>query len=155
MAKSSNPSGLKIDNEAQFFADFPNLKAGAFRVTSPATPMRDFPNIYNCFAYTVDKRQWWWPTSYGKWPADCAFGDVIESFIAAYKQFGFEQCADGGFERGKDKVAVYMVGLEVKHVAIQLRSRGGAWRSKCGLNVDIEHSLEALEGAFLDWRRSF
>ena len=155
MSGSSNPSRFKIDNEAQFFADFPNLKASQFRVTSPPTPASSFPNVYNCFAYTIGKRQWWWPTDYGRWPADCASGDILESFVLAYKKFGFRPCADGSPERGKDKIAVYMMGEAVKHVAIQLRSRPGIWRSKCGLNVDIEHSLNALEGGIYGFVTEF
>jgi hypothetical protein len=146
MAKSPMPPKFKIDHEAQFFIDFPHLRGSDFKITSPATPERFFLKVHNCFAYTIGKRQWWWPIDYGFWPEGCRFGETLTSFILAYETFGFELCADGSFEMGREKVAIYMAGALVKHVAIQLSSRAGIWRSKCGFNVDIEHSLTALEG---------
>ena len=155
MAISPRIPKLKIDDEQGFFTDLPNLKTGKFRVTSPPTPATSFSKVYNCFAYTVGKRQWWWPQEGGCWPRDCRHGDTLESFVFAYKHFGFEPCADGTFEKGKTKIAIYMSGPTVKHVAIQFSSRSGIWRSKCGYNVDIEHTLQDLEGGIYGFARHF
>jgi len=48
--------------------------------------------------------------------------------------------------RGVRKVAIFadLKGAP-QHIAIQLPSHGGRWKSKMGFNVDIEHELDAIE----------
>ena len=150
MATSRRGRKVEVEDEDQFFKDFPRLKGSGFRVTSPATPFANFPLVHNCFAYTIGERQWWWPDDYGRWPADCRFGETLQSFVCAYARYGFTPCADGAFEPAVEKIAVYAKGEgeeeRITHVAIQLPSGQGVWRSKCGANVDVEHALDGLSG---------
>ena len=58
---------------------------------------------------------------------------------------GFVICADGSLEEGVEKVAIYAVGDEYMHAALQLGS--GSWTSKMGTGEDIEHDApENLAG---------
>ena len=56
------------------------------------------------------------------------------------------QCADGSYEKGVQKVAIFVNGGEPVHIAIQPPYRNGIWKSKTQYNIDMEHkSLEILE----------
>jgi len=64
------------------------------------------------------------------------------AFIAAYGTLGYVECADGSFEPGFEKVALYArnvpgIGWEPTHAARQLSD--GCWTSKLGEFEDIEH----------------
>lgn len=155
MATSQQAPKFKIDDEDQFFEDFPSLKQAGHKVTSPSTPAHRSPLVHNCFAYTVGRRKWWWPTGEGQWHEDCRFGDTIESFIRAYAKYGFKPCLDGSPVKGTEKVVAYAKGEAIQHVAIQLTSRPGMWRSKCGFNVDIEHTIDGLNGDCYGFPRYF
>jgi|CXWL01.1.fsa_nt_gi hypothetical protein len=123
-----------------FYKYHPNLSSRPHRQTSDPT------EDYNCIAYAVgDKQQPWWPYPGYKWPAECTYDDTVDSFIEMFKTLGYEKCDDGSTEKNTDKVAIYAIGNEAKHAAIQCARWGGKWRSKCGDFADIEHDLSALE----------
>jgi hypothetical protein len=139
-----------ITEPDDFYKDLPQLKPGNFEVTSPASDPDDLIRAHNCFAFAVgDKRRWWWPEGHGYWPPDCERKATVESLLSALKTKGFTECTGGAFECGVEKVAIYAKGGVAgvaTHVALQFASRNGKWRSKIGLNVDIEHDLDQLNG---------
>jgi len=66
--------------------------------------------------------------------------------LAAYVQEGFTVCPSGALELGFEKIAIFVDDAgEPRHAARQLTS--GAWTSKLGPNVDIEHrDVQAVGG---------
>lgn len=66
---------------------------------------------------------------------------------SAFESLGYQECAldADGLEPGVEKVALFSHGGVWKHAAIQLED--GTWRSKLGVEMDIEHPLRALEGS--------
>ena len=56
----------------------------------------------------------------------------------------YSRGANDAQESGIEKVAIYTLNGLPKHAARQLPS--GAWSSKLGNHIDIEHSLEGLAG---------
>ena len=128
---------------AEIERDFPRLAESGYRVTSPAS--RD----YNCLAWAAgDNRSWWWPGSHGYWPVKAPREETMRAFLAAYRQIGFEPCADASYEPGIEKIAVYGDSSgRPTHTARQLPS--GAWTSKLGKTEEIEHqTLKGLTGAW-------
>lgn len=106
---------------------------------SPATPN------YNCIAWAAqDTSRWWQPGVY--WPTavpadDCGIGTLEQAFIA----LGYSDCAGPSLEAGYEKIALYGSNLFYTHAARQLPS--GAWTSKLGKDVDIEHDApDAVAG---------
>jgi hypothetical protein len=63
--------------------------------------------------------------------------------------YGFEECNDGSYEAGFDKIVLYE-GLDedheisFSHVAIQVDEK--YWKSKLAWCEDVEHTLDALNG---------
>ncbi len=53
-----------------------------------------------------------------------------QSLQEVFAGLGFEECDDGSFEPGYQKVALYEDGGEYQHASIQMPN--GAWRSKMG-----------------------
>ena len=129
---------LPFEKEAQF----PNLRRGEYRITSPET------TDYNCIAHAADKADnWWWPVGTGAyWPTDTA-EETLEAFVQAYRTEGYavyeEQIRE--WEPGFEKVAIYVDDAgEPTHAAKQLPD--GSWTSKLGEWEDIQHrTLEAME----------
>lgn len=79
----------------------------------------------------------------------------MNGVVAAYRACGWEACGKPDLEEGFEKVAIFAdeVG-EPRHAARQLTS--GAWTSKLGDHVDIEHGeLDAVGGAFYGEPRLF
>lgn len=111
--------------------DFPRLTSENHQVTSAADVG------YNCIAWAArDTKHWWQPGRF--WPADTAAGDFGIGILAlAFKTLGYEDCDDANLEPGFEKVALYGDFSFYKHAARQLSS--GAWTSKLGKDVDIEH----------------
>jgi hypothetical protein len=110
---------------------FPRLTESNHRITSPST------SDYNCIAWAAgDTARWWQPGVH--WPSHVAPNEyglaVLEQAFAA---MGFQDCPDGSFEAGFEKVALYGSTLFYTHAARQLPS--GAWTSKLGRSEDIEH----------------
>ena len=79
------------------------------------------------------------------WPPGVRREETISAFYEAYGQLGFRQCANPVLEPITEKIAIFAdQDGAPKHAPRQLPS--GHWTSKLGQNVDIEHSLKALEG---------
>jgi hypothetical protein len=126
-----------------FQNNFPSLQSDPrFATTSP------LDRRYNCIAYAMDDRSnWWWPLPFqgpNYWPApsDHRF-ETVEAFAAAFATRGYEPCAEMPSEEF-DVVALYGISGKVTHAA--KRKTGEIWLSKLGPNIDIEHSLHAVEG---------
>jgi hypothetical protein len=134
---------------------FPSLSRRNHQVTSDET------GDYNCAAWAAGvSDEWWWPipvTPENYWPPGIERQPSIDSFLAAYRTLGYEQCPDGSVEDGFEKVVFYAsreTPSVVKHVALQLPS--GRWTSKLGKLEDIEHETEqALEGATHEYSYHF
>lgn len=133
--------------EEYYDTDFPNLRGSGFKLTSkPAAE-------YNCIAYVVgDYKRNWWPGEYHPiwsldyWPLSDPGRATLDVFIEALATPGvdYEPCPDGSLEEGYEKVAIYVLNGSVTHAARQRKD--GTWRSKLGLDEDIEHTLAGLEG---------
>jgi len=120
---------------------FPNLRPGRFRPTSSAT------RTYNCIAWAAgETHRWWWPLpDVYYWPETVARTVAVDAFVNAFETVGFSSCADGAFELGFEKVAIYAQLGRPTHMARQLPS--GKWTSKLGRDIDIEHETPAeVEG---------
>ena len=121
-------------------SSFPNLRANGFETTSEASA------AYNCIAWAAGEGHgWWWPDEDGYWPAGVERVTTLESFVKAYATLGYRPCDSDELVEGYEKVAIYAKGDRVTHAARQLGS--GRWSSKLGSSVDIEHTLEGLEGS--------
>jgi hypothetical protein len=137
--------------------EFPNLTDRNNRVRSPK---RD---AQNCIAFAAgDDIHFWWPipgTSFpGKykppyhWPDKCPEEETLAAFESAFATVGFERCDDGRREKGYVKIAIFGHGAfgdpnaKVRHAARQSPFRNGQWRSKMGMNYDIDHDISAIEG---------
>jgi hypothetical protein len=120
-------------------ASFPNLQGGRFSVMSNHTC------TYNCIGWAAgDTENWWWPSPDDYWPESVPRAETIEAFRLAFQTRGYEPCDDGDLESGYEKVAIYAIAGQPKHMARQLPS--GAWTSKLGKAWDIEHaSLDGVE----------
>lgn len=132
-----DPRPLKLDPE-----NFPNSLEGC-TVKSPEDP------AYNCIAFAAgETKRFWWPnkeTMY--WPDGIPAKETVNSFLKLFQSLGYKNCRDGSHEIGFEKVAIYALNNKVKHVARQLPD--GAWVSKLGSDVDIEHeTVKNLEGPF-------
>jgi hypothetical protein len=118
---------------------YPNLVAEGYTWRSPPTKK------YNCFAWAVgDDRRWWspWPGYY--WPSRISRSDTVEALAEAFSTVGYAECAEGDFEAKFQRIAIYGLQGLAKHAARQIDSR--LWASKMGANIDIEHTLRAIEG---------
>jgi len=131
--------------------NFENVRPDNFSCTSDRT--RDTDDKYNCIAWAVGKTDsWWWPKKQSGYywpeglPCEPLNRETVANFIRAIESEGFELCADGKFENGYEKVALYVNHLNVpKHAARSLPD--GTWTSKMGDDEDINHAtLEVLEG---------
>jgi hypothetical protein len=132
---------MATDLLSQLIRSFPRLVEEEFSETSPATPR------YNCLAWAAGQTdQWWWPDRFGAyyWPEAAPRAETIESFIQAFQVLGYVACDDGGLEPGHEKVALYVLDGKPTHAARQLPD--GAWTSKLGQQIDIAHTVWALEG---------
>jgi len=127
--------------------DFPNLSDSDYIETSPKT------RKYNCIAWAAgDSVRWWWPDpqGIGYWPRSIPRETTVEAFIRTYGTLGYAPCADGSYEPGFQKVALFAEKKEdgeltPTHAAVQLQN--GHWSSKLGPFEDIEHfTLEVLNG---------
>ena len=124
-------------------ADFPNL--GKWNETSLPT------KTYNCIAFAANDQTAWWdplPPGLYYWPHGVTRSYDVSAFIAAYKTCGYEVCADGSFEPGFEKIAIYTnASGGIEHAARQLAN--GRWASKMGTEEDISHeSPESLSGGY-------
>src|SRR6266487_89857 len=112
--------------------DFPNLSDSDYIETSPKT------RKYNCIAWAAgDTSRKWWPDprGIGYWPPSIPRETTVGAFICAYGTLGYTPCADGSYEPGFQKVALFAEKDEdgertPTHAAVQLEN--GHWSSKLG-----------------------
>jgi hypothetical protein len=126
--------------------DFPDLKRLG---VEPASD----PAYYNCIAYVAgDLKRKWWPGEYHPvfssdyWPPGVPDKDNLEAFVQALSTVGYEYdpSFDGSLEQGVEKVALYALGDNIKHAALQ--QEDGKWKSKLSDQEDIIHTVEGLNG---------
>jgi hypothetical protein len=132
---------MATDLLTQLSRPFPRLVEEGFSETSPAT------SRYNCLAWAAGRTdQWWWPDRFGAyyWPEAAPREETTESFVRAFETLGYARCLDGGVEAGHEKVALYVRDGKPTHAARQLPD--GTWTSKLGRQIDIRHTLNALNG---------
>jgi hypothetical protein len=136
----------------KFHKSFPHLTDENYKPTSKATPEPPVAGtyfIYNCFAFVVnDETKFWWPgdDEYSYWPHLNAPDTVQELMSVLEEDFNYEECADGSYEKGVQKIAIFVNGGDPVHIAIQPPHRSGIWKSKMQCNIDMEHdSLGILE----------
>jgi hypothetical protein len=123
---------------------FPNLQREGHTPRSPKSKK------YNCIAWAAeDNARWWWPTIPYYWPLGVPRANTLEAFVQAFESLGFIACDDSEclaphFEPGITRIALYLLNGIPKHAARQINNK--IWSSKMGSNMDIEHTLNALEG---------
>jgi len=118
---------------------FPGLRDTGYQITSAADAQ------YNCIAWAAgDSGRWWEPSPRGHWPPGAERQPTLDAFAQAFAALGYGPCETDTLEDGVEKVALFASRGEVMHAARQLPD--GRWTSKLGMDVDIEHSLRALEG---------
>lgn len=129
--------------------DCPSLKTSPYDVKSPYDP------AYNCIAFAVgDLTQFWDDIGLPKgvrvkgyyWPDGALSADTLDGWMSVFAIHGYSETDDSRLEPDYEKVAIYASAEGPEHVARQKAS--GIWVSKMGKGVDIEHTLEALEGEF-------
>jgi hypothetical protein len=119
---------------------FPNLVGTTYAPTSVATLN------YNCIAWAAgDDSRWWWPHPQSFWPDGVAREITLRAFEAAYATLGYVKASNELLEVGVEKIAIYVDSNSAPlHAARQLSD--GTWTSKLGLQIDISHTLNGLEG---------
>lgn len=124
---------------------FPKLIAAGYEKTSDSTGLPPKPGAYNCIAWAAnDTQRWWWPDGDDYWPVWSSRELSKLSFIKAFSWLGYRVCNNSRLEFAFEKVVLYAIGDEPKHMARQLRD--GTWTSKCGAEEDITHfTLDAVE----------
>src|SRR6266511_3603730 len=126
--------------------EYPNLAAEGHTPRSPKSPK------YNCIAWAADdKTRWWWPSIGYYWPNGVPRANTVEAFVQAFGAIGYVECDDAecanpAYEPGVDRIALYVLNGIPKHAARQIDAT--AWWSKMGRNIDLEHTLRALEGPY-------
>lgn len=123
--------------------NFPEIGTD-YKITSPIN------KNHNCIAFAADDyTKYWWPKKF-YWPPEISEREDLNSFIACYKLFGYEECGmNSNFEIGYDKVAIYVdPNGKPTHAAKQFANENGKWKSKLSWYFDIEHTLEGLSGWF-------
>ena len=127
---------------AVLLAAFPDLDADGGVVTHPPDP------AYNCVAWAVGVTDTvWWPADPdGYWPPGVPDELTVDAVVAALATVGYTPCADGRYESGFEKTAVYARGGVPTHVARQLAD--GLWSSKLGRDCTVSHATPGgVEGA--------
>src|SRR5437867_4327825 len=104
---------------------FPALFLSPFEITSPQAIE------YNCIAWAAHCLDaWWWPGG-PYWPDGVPRLETITAFCQAYGALGYRPCADGEYEVGFEKIALYAsADGRVLHAARQLADQ--KWTSKLG-----------------------
>jgi hypothetical protein len=130
---------LKSTMQSMLERTFPGLMQSDYDLTSKAD------DSYNCIAWAAnDTTKWWWPGEY-YWPKPVQFSESVALFVEAFCEcLGYEECESGDLEIGYQKVAIYAISGNVKHMARQLPD--GKWTSKLGQWVDISHAVHGVEG---------
>jgi hypothetical protein len=107
---------------------------------------------YNCIAYAAGSTTIkWWPIFHkdAYWPPAAPNAETIDAFIKAFATLGYVECADGSFEQGIEKVAIYSKdgthSGKPTHAARQINGQN-KWASKLGDDYDIHHNQRAIGG---------
>lgn len=119
---------------------FPNVQNSA-EITSPITC------LYNCIAYAAgDMTRWWWPDPLyiGFWPPNVKRIESLPAFQGAYETIGFQLCANGDFQSGTQKIAVFHLNATPTHAAKLIGPN--IWSSKLGQWYDVSHTERCLDG---------
>ena len=122
-------------------AEFPNAQKEPFFVTS------DSSGSYNCIAWALELQHLFlWPASSRKfdWLPDLPRKNTVQVFLQFFQRNGYESCFDGEPEEGFQKIALFAKEKKPTHAARQLPN--GFWTSKLGGWVDVQHTLQAMEG---------
>lgn len=123
--------------------EFPNSKEQPFIQTSPED------SIYNCIAWAAGDNTKWYEPDPGNiyfWPSVVSRQYSINSYVELYEHFGFIKCDNGKLEPDFEKVVLFSKDGFPTHAARQLPD--GLWTSKLGKNIDVSHTIEAMEGGF-------
>lgn len=120
--------------------NFPAVTKKNLRATSAAT------FSYNCIAWAVgDSSRCWWPFPPYYWPDGLPRNTTVAAFVSLFESHGYMRCDSPALVQGIQKVAIFALGGAVTHAARQLQQTG-EWTSKLGKQIDVAHSLQALEG---------
>jgi hypothetical protein len=129
--------------------DCPGLRHSPYTIRSPRDPK------YNCIAFAAgDLTQFWDDLGLPPgvrvkgyyWPDGAPNAGTVDGWVKVFEIHGYTETADSSLESEYEKVAIYGSDIGAEHVARQKAS--GVWVSKMGKGVDIEHTLEGLEGDF-------
>ncbi len=122
----------------------PRIMAGNPRKTSNRTPR------YNCLAWAAGcALKKWDPCGKAHWPKGIPRDWNVDTIVQLFQLLGYELCESDDLEHGWEKVALYAVGYECRHVARQ--KADGKWTSKLGNLLDLDHdTLECLCSESLD-----
>ena len=72
--------------------------------------------------------------------------ETVEEIARVLKEkYGYEDCEDECHEEGVQKVAIFEKDGKPTHIAIKPSTSKYIWKSKMGLNVDMEHELHVIE----------
>jgi hypothetical protein len=121
--------------------DCPGLRESSYKITSPKDPK------YNCIAFAAgDTSQWWEDVRIRGyyWPAGAQPADTLQGWMRIFEIHGYVETEDRTLEIDYEKIAIYASADGPEHVARQKAS--GVWTSKAGRGVDMEHTLDSLEG---------
>jgi hypothetical protein len=129
--------------------DCPGLRESPYEIKSPRDPR------YNCIAYAVGDLNNFWDdlgvpdhvrVNGYYWPPGAPTADTVAGWVNIFELHGYSETNDSSLESEYEKVAIYGSDIGAEHVARQKAS--GIWVSKMGKGVDIEHTLDGLEGDF-------
>ena len=119
---------------------FPKLTKKNCRFASPEDTK------YNCIAFAVSVNDIWWEPDPGFnyfWPLGVPRAYSVSAYRLAFGAQGYLPCDNAKVEADFQKVALYAKNNLPTHASKQLPD--GWWASKLGRDVDIEHTLAALE----------
>lgn len=136
---------LRPQLDPSLMKDFPNMNKRNHRIVSPYT------DTYNCWAHALgmDDR-WCSPDRSAKsvWPLGIRYENTVEAWILVFELYDYTPCNSPQFEKGIEKVAIYvnLAGVPT-HAARQ--TPNGQWTSKIGDCEGIMHKdLRTLEGNY-------
>jgi hypothetical protein len=129
------------ERDLELEEDCPGLRDCEYKITSPKDPK------YNCIAFAAGDTSQWWEDVRVKgyyWPPGAQSADTLQGWMRIFELHGYIETDDRSLEIEYEKIAIYASADGPEHVARQKAS--GAWTSKAGRGVDMEHTLESLEG---------
>lgn len=129
-----------MDWDTDLEHDFPGLRDGGYLITSPVDV------TYNCMAWAVGDTKYFWDDVGARgyyWPPGIS-ADTLAGWVEVFRYHGYGYADNASFESDFEKIAIYAVEDEPRHVARQKSS--GSWSSKMGKGHDIEHPLALIEG---------